>query len=236
MVMQMMAAMMVIMIMMHVADGADTNTVFSPCSDATVQKFDGFTFGLAFSTRESFFFNQTQLSPCDQRLSLSSQNAQVALFRSKVDEISLLTINSSTFNPIMSGAYMVAFAGQKYAARSLPILVADTMHTITSFTLVLEFQRGTLQNLDWKNSGCDACSPDSVCLDNQNCAMPNSKCLGNDGFSDCNLGIQLAFSGTDKNLVALNSWYEVENLRQYSLYGLFSNIHDSIIGQHDQPL
>lgn len=100
MVMQMMAAMMVIMIMMHVADGADTNNVFSPCSDATVQKFDGFTFGLAFSTRESFFFNQTQLSPCDQRLSLSSKNAQVALFRPKVDEISLLTINSSTFNPV----------------------------------------------------------------------------------------------------------------------------------------
>lgn len=31
---------------------------------------------------------------------------------------------------------MVAFAGQKYAARSLPILVADTSHTIISFTLV----------------------------------------------------------------------------------------------------
>ena len=31
---------------------------------------------------------------------------------------------------------MVAFAGQKYAARSLPILVADSTNTITSFTLV----------------------------------------------------------------------------------------------------
>lgn len=31
---------------------------------------------------------------------------------------------------------MVAFAGQKYAARSLPILVADTTNVITSFTLV----------------------------------------------------------------------------------------------------
>lgn len=102
MVTQMMMAAMVVVVMMFVADGADKNDVFSPCSDAKVQKLDGFTFGLAFSTKESFFFNQTQLSPCDQRLSLSSKNAQLALFRPKVDEISFLTINSSTFNPVCS--------------------------------------------------------------------------------------------------------------------------------------
>lgn len=42
--------MVVIAVMMFVADGADKNEVFSPCSDAQVQKLDGFTFGLAFST------------------------------------------------------------------------------------------------------------------------------------------------------------------------------------------
>lgn len=88
---------------------------------------------------------------------------------------------------------MVAFAGHKYAARSLPVQVADSTHTITSFTLVniiksilsfhwhspftfsssfsvslvidsrcgslqvLEFQKGTLQNLYWKKFGCDSC-------------------------------------------------------------------------------
>ena len=31
---------------------------------------------------------------------------------------------------------MVAFAGLKYAARSLPVMVTDNSHTITSFTLV----------------------------------------------------------------------------------------------------
>ena len=31
---------------------------------------------------------------------------------------------------------MVAFAGRKYAARSTPVLVADSQHTITSFTMV----------------------------------------------------------------------------------------------------
>ncbi|THU46872.1 hypothetical protein C4D60_Mb09t09510 [Musa balbisiana] len=39
-----------------------------------------------------------QLSPCDSRLSLSSRGAQLAVFRPKVDEISLLTVNTAT-NP-----------------------------------------------------------------------------------------------------------------------------------------
>lgn len=37
---------------------------------------------------------------------------------------------------LKAGGYMVAFAGRKYAARSLPIMVADDKNTITSFTLV----------------------------------------------------------------------------------------------------
>ncbi|KAL5067805.1 hypothetical protein RYX36_018692 [Vicia faba] len=143
-----------------------------------------------------------------------------------VDEISLLTINSS--NLAATGGYMVAFAGQKYAARSLPIMFADNSHIIISFTLVLEFQEGTLQNLFWKSFGCDTCSGGSICLNSQDCAVPNSQCQKN-GDTGCNISIQLTFSGTDKNLDALNSWYEVKNLRQYSLTGLFSNIRDSII-------
>ncbi|CAI9104406.1 OLC1v1003069C1 [Oldenlandia corymbosa var. corymbosa] len=207
----------------------DTNPIFDPCSDAKVQRFDGFSFGLAFSSKDSFFFNQTQLSPCDKRLSLSGNNAQLAVFRPKVDEISLLTINSSTLNPSMAGGYMVAFAGRQYAARSSPVFVADSANTVTSFTLVLEFQKGTLQNLFWKKFGCDGCSGENfVCLNNTDCAIPNSKCNGNGGSIDCNIGIQLAFSGTDKNDNVFNSWYEVSNLRQYSLYGLYSGLRDSI--------
>lgn len=33
---------------------------------------------------------------------------------------------------------MVAFAGRKYAARSLPIFVADANNIVTSFTMVNE--------------------------------------------------------------------------------------------------
>lgn len=83
------------------SEAGDHNAVFSPCSDATVRRRDGFTFGIAFSNLDSFYLNQNrtlQLSPCDGRLSLSSGGAQLAVFRPKVDEISLLTVDTTT-NP-----------------------------------------------------------------------------------------------------------------------------------------
>ncbi|KAI4300536.1 hypothetical protein L6164_033905 [Bauhinia variegata] len=195
--------------MMSVAVAAgDTNRVYSPCSDTKVDRSDGFTFGIAFASKDKFLYNNSiQLSPCDSRLSLSNSNSQISLFRPKVDEISLLTINSSSFSPDSYG-YMVAFAGRKYAARSPLVFVANSSYTVTSFTLVLEFNKGRLQNLYWKRDGCGKCSGNSqsVCLNKQDCAIKTSDCKGRGGNVDCSLGIQLAFSGTDKHLSALNSW------------------------------
>ncbi|XP_022752509.1 uncharacterized protein LOC111301239 [Durio zibethinus] len=219
----------------NIKASTNTNDVYQPCSDTKVQKSDGFTFGIAFSSRDSFLFNQSQqLSPCDRRISLSSLNSQLAVFRPKVDEISLLTINTSSFFPDTYGGYMVAFAGQKYAARSIPAFVANSTYIVTSFTLVLEFQKGRLQNLYWKRDGCASCAAKSnfFCLNNQDCAIKTTDCKNRGGSVDCSLGIQLAFSGTDKHLAVLNSWYEVENLRQYSLYSLYSNLRDSLTSQY----
>uniref|UniRef100_A0A5B6ZK62 Expp1 protein n=1 Tax=Davidia involucrata TaxID=16924 RepID=A0A5B6ZK62_DAVIN len=215
---------------------SDTNGVYSPCSDAKIQRSDGFSFGIAFAARTAFFYNNSaQLSPCDRRLSLSS-NSQLALFRPKVDEISLLTINTTSFFPDSYGGYMVAFAGRKYAARSPPAFVANSTYTVTSFTLVLEFKKGRLQNLYWKRDGCASCSGGSsfVCLNNQDCAIRTSSCKNRGGSVDCSLGIQLAFSGTDKHDSVFNSWYEVKSLRQYSLYGLYSNLRDSLTSQYSK--
>lgn len=89
-----------IMVTMIVVDSLDTNKVFDPCSDTKVQRWDGFTFGLAFSSKDSFFSDQIQLSPCDRRLSLRGSNAQLAVFRPKVDELTFLTINTSNFDPV----------------------------------------------------------------------------------------------------------------------------------------
>ncbi|KAF5194791.1 Expp1 protein [Thalictrum thalictroides] len=217
---------------------SDTNKVFQPCSDTKVQISDGFTFGIAFSQKNFFYLNQNQslqLSPCDRRLPLTSSGSQLSLFRPKVDEISLLTINTTNFQPDSAGGYMVAFAGRKYAARSPPAFVANGTYIVTSFTLVLEFQKGRLQNLFWKRDGCASCAgkPNFVCLNKQDCAIRTNNCKNRGGSVDCSLGIQVAFSGTDKHLRSLNSWYEVENLRQYSLYKLYSNLRSSLTDQYN---
>ncbi|KAF7818867.1 uncharacterized protein G2W53_024322 [Senna tora] len=227
---------MTVVVAVVTVNAGDTNGVYSPCLDSRVERSDGFTFGIAFASKDKFFYNNTvQLSPCDSRLSLTSSNSQISVFRPKVDEISLLTVNSSSFTPDSYG-YMVAFAGRKYAARSPAAFVANSSYTVTSFTLVLEFKKGRLQNLYWKRDGCAKCSGNSnfVCLNNQDCAIKTSNCKNHGGSVDCSIGIQLAFSGTDKHLSVLNSWYEVENLRQYSLYGLYSNLKDSLTSQYNK--
>ncbi|KAL2925515.1 Vacuolar-sorting receptor 1 [Bienertia sinuspersici] len=204
----------------------DTNLVHDPCSDTMVQRWDGFTFGLAFSSKESFYApDQVQLSPCDTRLQLANK-AQLAVFRPRVDEISLLTVNS-TFSPDTTGGYMVAFAGRKYAARSLPVFVADSSYTVTTFTIVLEFESGILQNLYWKKFGCESCKDDQVCHEKQDCAVPSSKCKSKGGSIDCTISIQLTFSGTDRNDAVLNSWYELKNMRRFSLFNLFASLQNS---------
>ncbi|XP_022151466.1 uncharacterized protein LOC111019395 [Momordica charantia] len=222
-----------------VVQASDDNRVFSPCTDTTVKKSDGFTLGLAFATEQKFVFNRTlKLSPCDSRLALTG-NSLIAVFRPRVDEISLLTVNtsatSSSFSPSSNG-YMVAFAGRKSAARSPPIFVADEQHIVTSFTLVLEFEKGRLQNLFWKRDGCAQCSNNNtfVCINNQACAIRTNNCKNGGGSVDCSLSIQLAFSGTDKHLSVFNSWYEVSKLRQYSLFNLYSNLKDSLTSQYNK--
>lgn len=98
---------------------------------------------------------------------------------------------------------------------------------------VLEFNKGTLQNLYWKTDGCSSCSGTSsfVCLNKQYCAVKTTSCKGHNGQVDCSIGVQLAFSGTDKHDSVLNSWYEISNLRQYSLFGLYSNLKNSLTSQ-----
>lgn len=81
-----------------VAAADDRNGVYDPCTDTTVQRGDGFTFGVAFAGRDAFFSGDVQLSPCDSRLGLANR-AQLVLFRPQVDEISLLTVNGS-FDPV----------------------------------------------------------------------------------------------------------------------------------------
>lgn len=92
---------MLLMVMVDVLVGAlDNNVVYSPCSDTQISKGDGFTIGVAISSKEAFFLDQIQLSPCDSRLGLAAKMAHLSLFRPKTDEISLLSIDTSTLKPV----------------------------------------------------------------------------------------------------------------------------------------
>ncbi|KAK9939200.1 hypothetical protein M0R45_015906 [Rubus argutus] len=104
-------AAMMAMVMVMIVEAANTNNVYQPCADTRIERWDGFSFGIAFSSRDSFFYNQNQshqLSPCDRRLSLASSNSQLALFRPKVDEISLLTIKPPLSNRYSTLLYLLS--------------------------------------------------------------------------------------------------------------------------------
>ncbi|KAH0917338.1 hypothetical protein HID58_024998 [Brassica napus] len=76
--------------------------------------------------------------------------------------------------------------------------------------MLMEFQKGVLQNLFWKSFGCDSCkgSSSSVCLNGTDCGVFR-----------------------DRNLESLNSLYEVKNMRQYSLTALCANAVNSLSGR-----
>ena len=92
----------VLLLVMSLGIGAraDTNVVYSPCMDTTVLKNDGFTFGLAIGSNYSFFVDRTQYSPCDSRLQGGLSSGHLALFRPKVDEITLLLLNYTELDPV----------------------------------------------------------------------------------------------------------------------------------------
>lgn len=214
---------------------SDNNRVFKPCQDTTVKRDDGFTFGLSFSANSSFYNKNIQLSPCDKRLT-ALQGGQVAVFRPNVDEISLLVINVSTFNPEYSGGYGVAYAGIRYAAVSKPVFLANGSYHVSSLSLVMNFDEGRLLNLLWKNDKCASCKGKNtrfVCLNGEQCAIKSSLCNGDPRIRvDCSLTVQLTFSGTDKYQEMLKSWYQLDSIQQYSLFALYSNLKRTLTTQY----
>ncbi|KAI4375760.1 hypothetical protein MLD38_013587 [Melastoma candidum] len=75
---------------------------------------------------------------------------------------------------------------------------------------VSQFQEGTLQNSYWKKFGVTRVLLSALAAKT---AVPNSRCSNNGG--SCDLSIQVTSSGTDRNYEAVNSWYEVGQLRRF---------------------
>jgi hypothetical protein len=221
----------------------DKNVAFSPCDDTTVEKGDGFTFGLLIGSNASFFSQSRnyvqQLSPCNVVNSHSSSSLysnRLSVFRPKVDEISLLVVNYTELNPenFSGGGFAVVYAGSKFAAVSSPKFVANSSYHITSLSMVLEFDTGRLKTPIWKSDGCQACQGVSpfVCV-NGECAIRSQDCKRSGGVQDCSLSIQLTWAGTDRRYRVFNSWYQINSLGQYSLYKLYTSLKDSLTKQYN---
>nr|VDD35643.1 unnamed protein product [Brassica oleracea] len=132
---------MIMMMVNNLAGALENKVRYSPCSDTQISKRDGFTVGVAISSREAFFLDQVQLPPCHSRLGLAVKMAPLALFRPNVDEISLLSID--TISLWLYGVISMRLKevkkihGSKYAIRSYPVKVADGSNTITDLTLLI---------------------------------------------------------------------------------------------------
>ncbi|KAK9921488.1 hypothetical protein M0R45_029997 [Rubus argutus] len=233
-----------------VGDGLTTYDAIRDVASDGWRGSDGFTFGIAFRVQGRVLRNgantTSQLSPCDSRLSLSSSNSQIAVFRPKVERD--LSPHPST-PPSLSlrvlmgfrdsyGGYMVAFAGHNRLQGLLLAFVGQYTYTVTKLY--------SCKCLSSPRAGCRTCIGKGMGAPNvqgipalfastiRTVQSRQQRCKNKGGNVDCSLGIQLAFSGTDKHLSVLNSWYEVKNLGQYSLYGLYSNLKDSLTSQYNK--
>ncbi|KAG5377777.1 hypothetical protein IGI04_025619 [Brassica rapa subsp. trilocularis] len=88
---------------------------------------------------------------------------------------------------------------QLYPCDSRLGLAAKMAQLVLFRPKVMEFQKGVLQNLFWKSFGCDSCkgTSSSVCLNRTDCAVSIAKCKARGGAANCNIRIQVAFSGTE---------------------------------------
>jgi hypothetical protein len=102
---------------------------------------------------------------------------------------------------------------------------------------VMNFDKGRLMHLLWKNDKCKSCAGNNstfVCLNGEQCAIRSSACNSGDPKTkvDCSLTIQLTFSGTDKFQNTLNTWFELSKIQQYSLFQLYSNLRNTLTSQY----
>ncbi|XP_024536158.1 uncharacterized protein LOC9645484 [Selaginella moellendorffii] len=192
-----------------------------------------------------------QLSPCDNALvAKMPANSRVAVFRPLLDQISMLRTNNASYLDLHTAviyqtstieehsfvflfqfpgnATVVAYAGNPTIV-STPKYFLIPYGRIPIYTLVIELKKGVLKNLLWKDDKCASCggktsascfqgacsTSESTCLD------PSSTIASVKGADPCRFAINVAFSGTDKNNVVMDSWYQVKSMEQYSITSLF---------------
>ncbi|CAI7882794.1 unnamed protein product, partial [Closterium sp. NIES-54] len=166
----------------------DRNTVYDPCKDADpVQKGDGFSFAIGFGGMSATW---NKSSPCfAETLQILPPGVEVAVFRPKVDELSLLRINNvsmARINTTFVNSSLIVYSGAKGIVSS-PRQFLSPMGRLPSLTIIINFKEGVLDSFVWKDMGCSesTCQPVSpLCVDNSNCLVTEDKCSSMKTSSD----------------------------------------------------
>ena len=233
--------------------------VYDPCvDDDTVNFKKSFTIGLAYFP-DGTVDDWGDLNPCDDehRTKLKDKGVAISSFRVNVDEMALLRTPRQDEDGLMKSQSappptLLSVVAYARGVRSIPRVIRvknayprreqdfeGKYGRVSSLSLLTRFDEGKLEDLQWENVGCGACSSDQ-CLhvginatDSRNadysCMLQNdTDCEssftydGSKAALQCQTSILMAFSGTDGKSRVLNTGSSLGDLAKHSMSDAFA--------------
>ncbi|KAJ7533412.1 hypothetical protein O6H91_13G047500 [Diphasiastrum complanatum] len=246
-----------------VEGSTDNNPVVNPCAMlGLLQVRDAITIAIGLAGDISVWYNHSNvelnlLSPCSAQLAAQlptrsdgTPKARVAIFRPMLEQLTLLRINNASYVQLLTdfpgNASLIVYAGVNSTIVSKPRSFLVPYGRVPEFNLILQFENGNLTHLLWENENCASCGANSPACVQGSCATAESICQNatssnatdttTDDSSPCRLGINIAFSGTDKNNRLLETWYQVSQVQKFSLSNLFLNAKTALLSGLDQTV
>ncbi|GIL66694.1 hypothetical protein Vafri_20178 [Volvox africanus] len=243
-------------------------SMYDPCQPLSpISRGDAFPLGLVLvpSISASYLANLTVSNGgiCNttfQNFLIANYNASLAIFNLRMDRLQVLKM---PFPDIVFSMYMashpqlsaVAFRGN---VTSQPVYIAsgNTSETngagfMVSTALLLRFDLGQLQYLQWYDMTCNECGGvrSELCIHSnqasvQACATPLTSCtcanstssncsLADDVFDVCSTAINAAWLGTDSKSAVMRTGPQVQRLNAYSITSLFNQARDKFMELKD---
>ncbi|BFI23131.1 hypothetical protein MPTK1_Vg00265 [Marchantia polymorpha subsp. ruderalis] len=211
----------------------DTNAVYTPCGSLQALSVgDAISIAVAVNGDVAAWYNNTDvrlnlLPACETAVAdVRLSEASIAVFRPQIDQLTLLNINNNSLLALSQNFQSMSLTlyaqGKNGTIMATPRSFASTYGMISTLTTIMEFDTGFLKNFTWKDDDCTTCGAKSnMCLDN-NCVSSDDICSADvSSNNSCSFGINLAFSGTDKQKQTLRSWYQVANTEKFSLSAIY---------------
>ncbi|DBB09492.1 TPA: hypothetical protein ACH3X3_008052 [Trebouxia sp. C0006] len=173
----------------------------------------------------------------------TSQGVVFATFELEVDSLMALRINYTDTLPLYTKAYnndsasivsAVMFRGG-FRSEARYIVSEDTAYSkgvgwVTSLAGIMKFSKGALTYLQWNDMTCNKCGgkANARCIQvttgtdaQHSCGTVASTC-GVNG-TDCSLQTYVGASGDDRNGIAFNSGWMIQEINRFSVLSLYDN-------------